>query len=322
VTITSFENTTLKRAKVDVQGVLLTEDDNGRVHLTGEVVNNGKEPVKIHGLAAITTDSDGKMEAADYYSVLIHYLSPGKSGPFRVSMGAPKDGPTAKDWTIYLDAEATTSADFLISAADDLTDVSEFFDANGNFHMAAELTNSSQQNIGVRLLATLYDKDGNVLDAAMTDTAISAIAPGEKIPFEFDYWGPVAYKQGVYDAYDKWRVQIDPVWTFSTKTKLVDLTDTIKDDSNTFDDTQGIFKGTVVNSSGGDLDSIVVIVGIWPKKGQPDAGQVLAMGYSYADISDKLAKGKSADFTVYVPIPKGLNIDNYEYGMIAKGHAP
>ncbi len=321
-TITSSETAKLNRATVDTQGVVTTVDDQGNLHITGELVNNGSEPVEIHAVAAATFDKDGKMFTADYASVLIHYLSPTVSGPFRVTMYGPKDGTDTLDqYKLYFDVETTDQQEFLISAEKDLSDLNAYLDNYGEFHLVGEITNSSSENIGARLVATIYDKDNNVIDAASMDTPISAIKPGEIIPYEFNFWGPLDSKKGLYDdKADRYTVQVDPTWTWTTKTELFDLK--TQNDKNNWDEYQGTFSGQVVNDTGGALDSAVVMVGIYGKKGQPDENKLVAMGYSYADITDTLANGKTADFTVSVPIPKDFNIDNYEYDILVKGKQP
>jgi hypothetical protein len=292
------------------------------VQLTGELVNNGNDPVAINGLAAATFDKDGKMVSADSSDVLIHYLDPGKAGPFRISMNAPKDGADLNDYTLYTDVETTDSQDFLISAKDDLTDISEFFDTNGDYHMAGEMTSSADKTVTVRLLVTLYDKDGNVIDASYADDPFTALEPKETVPYEFSSWGPVATKKGTYDAFDRWKIQVDPSLTFTTDTQLVDLTKSVSGESNSFDEAEGTFKGTVKNTSGGDLQSVMIVVGIYAKKGEPDAGKLLTTSYGYADFQDTLANGKSAEYTVYVPVPTGFDKSKYEYDIIVKGQKP
>ncbi len=321
-TITSSETAKLKRATVDTQGVVTTVDDQGNLHITGELVNNGSEPVEIHGVAAATFDKDGKMFTADYASVLIHYLSPTVDGPFRITMYGPKDGTDTLDrYTLYFDVETTDKQDFLIDAEKDLSDLHAYLDNYGEFHLVGEITNNGSENVGARLVATIYDKDNNVIDAASMDTPISAIKPGEIIPYEFNFWGPLDSKKGLYDdKADRYSVQVDPTWTWTTKTELFDLE--AQNKKNSWDEYQGTFTGQVVNNTGGDLESAVVIVGIYGKKGQPDADKLVAMGYSYADITEKLANGKTADYTVYVPIPKDFNMDNYEYAIVVKGKQP
>jgi hypothetical protein len=321
-TITSSDSVDIKRAAIDTQGVVTTVDDQGNLHITGELINNGSDPVEIHGVAAATFDKDGKMFTADYSSVLIHYLAPGVSGPFRITMYGPKDGTDVLDtYQLYMDAETADKQTFLIDAEKDLSELKDYVDNYGQFHLVGELTNNGDKNIGVRLVATIYDKDNNILDASEVDTAISAVKPGETIPYEFNYWGPLDSKKGLFDdKADRFTVQVDPTWTWTTDTELLDLT--TKDDSNEWDEYQGTFKGQVVNDTGGDLDSVVVMVGLYGKKGQPDEGKLVATGYTYADIKDTLAKGKTAEYTVYVPIPKDFNIDNFEYEIVVKGKQP
>jgi len=262
------------------------------------------------------------MVSADYSDVLIHYLDPGKVGPFRISMNAPKDGAPVKDYTLYTDVETTDTQDFLISAKDDLTDISEFFDANGDYHIAGEMTSSADKDVTVRLLVTLYDKNGNVLDASYADDPFTSLAPKETVPYEFSLWGPVASKKGTYDAFDKWKIQVDPSLTFGTDAQLVDLTKSVSDESNSFDKTEGTFNGTVKNTSGGDLKSVMIVVGVYGKKGEKDAGKLLTTGYGFADFQDTLANGKSAQYTVYVAIPTDFDKTKYQYDLIVKGQKP
>lgn len=316
-TIVGNDSTEINRAALDTQGILTTVDDSGNIHITGELINNGSDPVEIHGLAGATFDVDGAMVTADYSSVIIHYLDPGDTGPFRVTMTGPKDGTDAVDtYQLYVDAETTDQADFLVDATTDLVDHTDFMDTYGQFHLVGEYTNNGDKSISVRLVATIYDTDENVLDASSADTPFTAVAPGETIPYEFSYWGPLDDKEGVYDAADHFTVQVDPMWTWTTDTELFDLT--VAEDNNEFDEYQGTFTGKVENTSGGDIGSAVVIVSIHAKADNA----ITTMGYSYADITDKLADGKSADYTVYVPIPEGMNIDDYEYTVTAKGTRP
>ncbi len=320
-TIVGNDAADLKRATVETQNIKTLVDDKGDAHITGEVINNGKDPVEIHGLAAATFDKNNKMVTADYAAALMHYLPPGGTGAFRITMYGPKSGTdTIDNYQIYFDAEATTEQAYLADAEKDLTKLHDYMDAYGQFHLVGEYTNNGDKNVGVRLVASITDKDGNVIDASTADTPISAVKPGETVPYEFNYWGPLDDKKGTYDAADKYVVKVDPIWTWDTDTQLVDLK--TQDDTNDFDEYQGTFKGSVVNDTGGDLKTVTVMVGIYGKTGEKDEGQIVATGYSYADITDTLADGKTATYTVYVPIPEGFNIDTHEYRIVVKGQKP
>jgi hypothetical protein len=327
--VTGQDTADITRATIETQGIQTMVDDDGNIQITGELINKGKDPVEIHGLAAATFDKDNAMVTAGYGSVFIGYLAGCTddtncpAGPFRVTMYGPKDGSDVIDtYQVYYDVQTSDKQDFLISAKDDVSDVSEYFSADDSFHMAADVTNSSDKNVGVRLLVTLYDKDGNVVDASYADTPISAIQPGEKMPFEFSSWGPVVHKKGTYDVYDTWKIQVDPSWTWSTDTELVDLSQSVSDETQDVGDSDVTFKGTVTNDSGGELSSVIVVVGIYGKAGTSDAGKLLATSYGYADFSGNLAKGKTADYTVYVSIPQDFAKDNYEYDTLIKGRTP
>ena len=319
--ITSSTDVDLRRAALDTRGVLTTVDANGNLHITGELVNPGAAPVKVNSLAGAIFDGTGRLVAADYASVLIRYLAPGGSGPFRITMYGTKEQVTRIEaYQLYFDAETTEPQAFLIDAERDLAPLTSYQDSYGQFHLVGEITNNGSQNIGARLLATIYDETGNVVDASSVDTAISAIRSGETIPYEFNYWGPLDSQGQDTAQAARFTVQVDPTWTWTTDAELLELA--TRNDANTWDENQGTFSGEVVNDSGQAVESAVVMVAIWSKAGQPTAGQLAATGHAYAEIKDQLAAGEAAAYTVFVPVFAGFNIDNYEYKIVVKARRP
>ena len=104
----------IERAALKIEGVMLTVDDLGDIHLTGKLVNNTVNPIQIESLAAATFDENGNLFTADSHSVIVRHLDPGEDCPFRVIMTGPADitGNT-EVYVIYIDAIAADPIEFI-----------------------------------------------------------------------------------------------------------------------------------------------------------------------------------------------------------------
>lgn len=300
----------LTRATLDYQAITMVVDDNNQIALTGELVNNTKDPVDVNGLAAAIFDSTGSLVTASYVGSLRHHLEPGESGPFSFTIYAPTDVVNSlKDYKLYQDAvvvDPATTYDLVLSDKH-----YDYVDTWGNFHLVGEVTNNSDKYLNVSLVAGVYDETGNVLDASSKSLPVSSIAPGETIPYDFSYWGPIDTVKGTYDKAKTYQVMVDWYWTWESSTIMVDLT--TQKDQNSYDSDQGKFTGEVVNNTGKELSSATVIVSLYDKT----SGQVIATYYDW--LSDKIADGATAAYEVNIDLPSGFDANNVEYIILAKG---
>jgi len=212
----------VERAALEIDGVTFIVDDGGDLHVTGNLVNNSGNPVEVSGLAAATFDENGDLYTADSHSVLTRYLDPGEDGPFRVTMTGPKGGTAnINEYEIFVDAvviEPTESFDLVFSETH-----YNYLDSYASFHLVGEVTNNHNEYLTVSLIGGIYDQDGNVLDAATTDVPTYSIAPGETLPYDLQYWGPLNYKSDTFSIASSYTVQWDPYWTWTSSTQYIDL---------------------------------------------------------------------------------------------------
>ncbi|MBU1660129.1 MAG: FxLYD domain-containing protein [Chloroflexi bacterium] len=300
-------------AYVDIRGTTVAVDDDGDVHVSGELYNSGGDPVQINGLAAATFDTAGNLITAEAYSVASRYLDPGEDGPFRVTMiGPAEEIANITEYLIYVDAEYTAPEDYYDLILSEPTN--NYVDTNNIFHLVGEITNNTEEYLSVELLAAIYADDGNIIDVASTNLPIYSLAPGETLPYDFDDWGLLNYKYGAIDDASTFSVQWDPYWTWISETEYVDLL--TQNDFSEFDDGYGRFTGEVVNDSGSVLSSAVVIVSLY----DAETGQIVAMGYE--SLFDEIPAGESAEYEVYLDTEPGLDIDAIEYVITVKGELP
>ncbi|RLC89734.1 MAG: hypothetical protein DRI77_15420 [Chloroflexi bacterium] len=303
--------TTLERAQVEIRGTVMIVDDDGDLYVTGEIVNDGDQPVEINGLAAATFDGDGEIVTANDAGVLLRYLKPGASGPFRVTMDGPASGvEEIVEYDIYLDAEITSPEDemaLLLSEHHDYVD-SRFED----LHLVGEVMNDDDESWNVTLLAAIYDADDNVIDASSLSLPVSALAPGETIPYDFDSWGPLNYKAGFIEQAVRYTVQWDPYWTWTTDTVYEELS-TVNDERLPVSaNGLGTFTGQVVNDSGETLDYAIIILGLRDSTGQ-------IVGTDSMTVWDDLAVCASAEYAIYVDFDPDLDVDSLSYFTLVRG---
>ena len=310
VTVVNNRVTELARAAVDVDNVIMTIDDYGDIHITGELFNNNDQPVVINGLAAAIFDAAGEIVTAESYTTAIGYLDPGESGPFRISITGPQSGTDSiADYALYLDAEYSEPVDvFNIS----ISEAVNYLDAFESLHLVGEATNNGDVSLSVRLVAAVYDAEGNVLDASFYDAPFS-LAPGETIPYDFDFWGPLNYSPALLDMADSYTIQVDGYWTWETGIQYVDLTTT--NDTNEFD-LWVEFTGEIVNNSGSTVEGAAIVIYLR----DTSTGQVVGVGSDF--VFEEMADGDSREYSVFINVPEDFDINSAEYFIIAKGELP
>ncbi len=308
-TVVGNSTTEFEPAALDFLNVIMVHDDNGDTHIIGELINNTGQPVELNSLAAATYDATGLIQTANYYSTAIRYLDPGASGPFRVTITGQEAGiVNIADFEVYVDAQVTDAiAPFNIT----ISDAYNYKDVFDYPHLVGEVTNNDSVNLNISLIAAIYNANNEVIDVASVTLPISSLAPGETLPFDFDFWGPLNYLTGYNDEADSYSIEVDAYRTRETDTVLLDLT--TQNDTNEFDSFSGVFTGQVVNATGGPVDNVTIVVYFRDVQ----TGEVIAVAYDY--IFDPIADGGTADYDVYVDIPEGFDISSAEYIIIVKG---
>jgi hypothetical protein len=228
-------------------------------------------------------------------------------------MTGPENG-TANitEYEIYIDAEITEPAEgFDLVFADSHHN---YLDAYDSFHLVGEITNNEAEFLTLSMVAGIYDEDGNVIDVATTDIPTFSIAPGETLPYDFNYWGPINYKLSSVDLASSYTVQWDPYWTWTSSTEYVEIS--TENDVNEVSDYQITFTGQVYNDSGEDIDVATVIVSLY----SVESGELVGMGYG--GIYDTIGANERADYTVWIEISNDFDVNAVEYVIVAKGEIP
>jgi hypothetical protein len=309
-TIVGQSQSDASAANVEIVKVTEVTDDYGYVYLTGEVVNNGSEPALVNGLAGAIFDAAGELVTGESSGVYMHYIDPGDSGPFRISITAPADADLS-DYTIYVDASVTEQANYYDFAFGETQ--ANYLDSFGNFHLVGNLTNSATETLNVSMIAALLDADGNVIDVASGYIPYYAIEAGETLAYDVDGWATVNYIDGYYDekaaSYHIW---VDYYWAYSSSYEFVTMSS--KDDDSLFKSDSATFTGSAVNNSTETLENVIVVVTLNNK----ETGMPYATEYAYID-EDELAPDASGLYEITMWLPDGFDKDSVDVVVTVKG---
>jgi hypothetical protein len=299
----------VERGELEIRGAHVEIDDHNAVHITGELYNGSFDPIFISSLAASITDANGSLMAADIQSASSQYLEPGENGPFRVTiLGLKTEAKNIFDPAIYIDAQVVPPQGFF-----DLTLHGPFAynEDPGSFHLVGEITNNSPESVNVCLIAGIYNSKGYVLDTSTVNLPVSSISPDETLPFDFDLWGPMSFKKTIQVEADRFSVQWEPCKNTRDIKQYVNLENKLI--TQQFKADQGLFSGEIINNSGFDVLSAVVIVSLQ----NITTGEINAM--DYANIHQEIKPGGSIQYEIKLSVPQDINIADTEVVIIAKG---
>lgn len=308
--VIGFNSADFDRATVDVFGVVRSVDERGNIHITGELGNNGREPIAINSVAAATFDAAGNIVTAEGATLGIGYLEPGDSGPFRVFMYGPADGADAiADQTVYVDAVAVAAEpDYGLALSEDHR---VYLDEYDEVHLVGEISNNGDEVFETNLLAAFYDADGNVLDAETYALPLD-LRPGETLPFDFtSVWTVLDNTPGALDKVDSYTIWWDPFWTWVSSTETADLTTT--DDLSAFNGDGVTYFGQIVNDSGAAVKRAYILVSLRDKA----TGELVAT--SYSGIFNDIPAGGAADYQVDIEFESGYGEDSLEAFFVVRG---
>ncbi len=297
------------------QGIVIVEDGRN-LHITGEIYNNTVRPVRLHGVAVAIRSEEGQLVAASPADVSIGYLRSAEKGPFRITVPIPPaiGNVSTLSAQIYYDAEISeVNQPYNVN----LTPLSSYVDAQNDVHIVGNVVNNSDEFITVRVVAGVYDENSNVIDAAMTDTALYAIPPGESIPYDLCgsgslcSWGPLRSIDDAKANAANYLVQLDQTFTWATDVQLTSLQ--VVDASQEYTAEAAIFKGQLINNTNVAVETPTVVIAIR----HAETGALLSTGFQR--FSQTLGVNESVAYEVRIQWPPNTDPSNIDYSFIARG---
>jgi hypothetical protein len=312
--IIGYEETDYTPPQVETSGLMVTQDDTGYYHITGEILNTDSQSIVIYPIVAALYDSAGNLISVDTSYDMLSTIDPGEKSAFRTSPTylPGVDKPELDSYEIFLDADffEPTSYDVTFGSITDYVD-----DFYNSFHMVGEITNNSDQILTLKLVGTIYDSQKQVIDVSTTDLVFFTFEPGETLPFDFRYWGPLNSTADPYSQAADYLIQVD--WYGSGTSYFESYPLTTSDVTTVIDEYNlVVYSGKVNNESGVDVTSTTIVIAVYDK----NSGKMLGMDYTF--LYDSIPNGSSADFTISIPLKSGWDINAIEYKVFAKAIKP
>jgi hypothetical protein len=312
--VISYDETNYTPPQVDFGSVIVTQDDTGYYHITGDIFNNDSQPIVIYAIAAALYDDAGGLISIDLCYDRLSAIEAGGRGSFRTSASyvPGSDRPAMDSYELFLDTDYYDPQKYDVSFGSITDYVDDYIQS---FHLVGEVTNNSDQNLSLKLVGTIFDSQDQVVDVSTTDLVFYNFEPGETLPFSFDYWGPLNHINDPYAQAANYLIQVD--WYTSGQSYFDTLSLETSDITVEKDDfNEAVYSGKVLNNSGVDVDSTTVVVAIYDKSN----GKILGMEYTF--LYESIPNGSSTDFTVYIPIKEDWDVTTLDYKAIAKAVKP
>ncbi|MGD1835215.1 MAG: FxLYD domain-containing protein [Nitrososphaeraceae archaeon] len=158
-------------------------DEFGYLHLYGEVINLSNYPINDILLNATFYDNENNILGKYFRNSEISTLFPNQSSPFEIIFLDTTDSKKVADYDISLSFNYTKDdnnklPNLKITEITERFDISGFYYINGRIHNMGEKDSSNST-----VIATLYDKKGNVIDLTKAITEPFTIPPNSNAAF-------------------------------------------------------------------------------------------------------------------------------------------
>ena len=158
-------------------------DEFGYLHLYGEVINTLNQPINNILLNAKFYDDKNNVLGKYFRYSEISTLFPNQSSPFEIIFLDRDNSKNIKDYDILLSFNYTkfnnTKLPNLL-----ITEITERFDISGFYYINGKIYNlGNKDSSNSTVVATLYNKKGNVIDISRAITEPFTIPPNSEAAF-------------------------------------------------------------------------------------------------------------------------------------------
>jgi hypothetical protein len=157
-------------------------DGLGWYNVVGEVKNVADGALEFIQITATFYDVNNVVVGTRFSYAYIEVLEAGRKSPFTITLGDAGQSAEVHHYSLMISSfEQTTSKPVYLQ----ISSMSAYTDSNRDLHLIGEIENSGTQIAQyVRIVATFYGGDGEVVGAAVTYSDPKDIAPLKKATFD------------------------------------------------------------------------------------------------------------------------------------------
>jgi hypothetical protein len=314
VKVSSAKAIVSQKANVQIEHAAIRKSLYGTSFIVGELINYENFPVKIQGLDAAVIGQRGELLNANKANSQLFYLSAANDvnhmdrGAFAIPLRGSFD--ENSQWRTYLTAVLTES---LKPASVSLSQTNQYADALGNFHLVGYLKNTGNLRSSILMLASLYGKDGTVLDSVYCSIPYD-IGSGENFPFDLSYWNMMNDNPTLQSDFGHATLLVDPSQVIASDLSFTEVTP--QKIGNTIMD-RGIWKfsGSVQNPSNRPLKQIVVIISI-----TDSTDNLIASNFQVvSNFEQPIAPQEIEPFEIQINLDPNLDVSSLTFQIRAVG---
>ena len=170
--------------KSDLSGIHIKSlndyvDSLGYFHIIGEVVNNSDKTYEFNRLDGTIYDENERSLDSEFTYTLVDSIPPYSKSPFNIVFVGGSLG--VDSFEVQLSGAETTEKPRKLT----ITKPSIFVDSIDNLHLVGEVMNLGEQTANfVKVVATFYNSNGEVVGQSFTYTKNSDIYPGQYSTYE------------------------------------------------------------------------------------------------------------------------------------------
>ena len=154
-------------------------DTDGLLHIVGEIENNTSAPLNQIKISAILIDSDGNEVEKTVGETISNVIMPQTKGAFDILI-KNVNGESINDYELNLDYNLAEPKNQVI----EISSTALTKDVNNNTVITGVLENKGDITANmIRVVATLYDRDGNVVTVSETYTKPDFLRAGDNSNF-------------------------------------------------------------------------------------------------------------------------------------------
>jgi hypothetical protein len=151
--------------------------------IVGEVRNDSQLDVGETIVTATFYGTDGQVIGEASGSTMLHSLAPGIRSPFIISLSRPAG---LADYSMR-----ATGRPINLTASEaglKVVNTRRFEDKTGFYHVAGVIENASGRRVqGARVIVTLYDRGGNVVNVGFAYPQPASLSPSDRADFDITF---------------------------------------------------------------------------------------------------------------------------------------
>jgi hypothetical protein len=309
-----------QEADLQLGNVQLQQDRTGRkVVLLGEMINPTEQAVSVE-MGALLRDGEGQLAAGRYTLTLQNILFPGERFPLRYVFypREPMDDLSLAENLKFFVVGSALESPPTLPAFELSPEPQAYWDTAGSYHLLGRVVNRSDAPRETKLIASVYDPQGRVIDACTFSATPPVLLPGEGTYYDLHCWQVVPRVDedpAFRDRTASYEVKVDRGWALRDRVRTV--TELEVEDYQIEDIGGGLLQWT--GSVAGPVPEDITFIEVDARVIDQDTGRIAAVKYAPVDLETLTFENLFILPEAYPELTPNLEVEVKAYGYSPGG---